>query len=174
MLFRSREDLAFVANLTGAQGDSAFVDNLVEESKRLPREDSAFVANLVEETAPLSTERSWAGWYFHAWEKYAAFDGRAPRVEYWIFNLVNFLAGLFLIAILQPGGAVGIGILFYLVALFLPMIAVQVRRLHDTDRSGWNLLLNFIPLIGSIVLLVFFLQRGTQGRNLYGPDPRYE
>jgi uncharacterized membrane protein YhaH (DUF805 family) len=54
------------------------------------------------------------------------------------------------------------------------MLAVQARRLHDTDRSGWNILLHFIPLIGFIVLFVYFLQPGTQGENKYGPDPRYE
>lgn len=69
---------------------------------------------------------------------------------------------------------VGIGLLsgLYTVAVALPWWAVSVRRLHDTDRSGWWLLIQVFPLIGSIVILIFTLQAGIQGGNEYGPDPK--
>ena len=56
-------------------------------------------------------------------------------------------------------------------ALFLPGLAVSIRRLHDRDKSGWWVLLAFIPLIGAIILLIWFIMRGTQGPNRFGPDP---
>ena len=60
----------------------------------------------------------------------------------------------------------------YTLAVLLPSIAVTVRRLHDTDRTGWWILLGFIPIIGGIVLLVFYVLEGTRGPNRYGPDPK--
>jgi len=89
--------------------------------------------------------------------KYADFNGRATRSEYWWFFLFVVLAG----AILSMFGRPLAGV-FYLATL-LPWLAVAVRRLHDTDRSGWWLLVGFVPLVGTIVLLVFFTQKSTGG-----------
>lgn len=121
--------------------------------------------------------------------RYADFSGRSRRMEYWMFRLFEFLVfvgGFFFIAFLgglmrgaggeQAGGIVGgIGMLalgLFLLGSIIPSIAVTVRRLHDTNRSGWMLLLGFIPLIGGIVLLVFMFSEGTRGPNDYGNDPK--
>ena len=104
---------------------------------------------------------------------YANFDGRAARPEFWwfaLFYLLVQLAGGALDAALFPRTFGPIGTLAGL-ALLLPYLAVGARRLHDTDRSGWWLLLSLVPVIGAIVLIVFFVQRGTPGENRFGPPP---
>jgi uncharacterized membrane protein YhaH (DUF805 family) len=104
--------------------------------------------------------------------KYATFSGRAQRSEYWYFFLlmiiVNIVASVLDSAIF---GDIPVLYLIATLALLVPSIAAAVRRLHDTDRSGWWLLLGFIPVVGDIVLIVFFCQRGTVGSNQFGPDP---
>ncbi len=101
---------------------------------------------------------------------YVTFSGRARRSEYWYFVLFNILASFAASALDM---AIGTMILQLLVALglFLPGISVTVRRLHDKDRSGWWYWLVLIPLIGWIVLLVWFVQKGTDGDNRFGADP---
>jgi uncharacterized membrane protein YhaH (DUF805 family) len=104
---------------------------------------------------------------------YVGFTGRAARSEFWFWVLFVFLvtiAAEFLDAMLfaqQFGLLSGIVTL----ALFLPGLAVSVRRLHDRDKSGWFVLLYFIPLIGFIILLIWYCMRGTIGPNRFGPDP---
>ncbi len=95
--------------------------------------------------------------------KYATFSGRASRSEYWWFVLFNFIAQV-VAAILSENLSYAVA-----VALLLPGIAVGVRRLHDRDKSGWWMLLIFIPLIGSIVLLVWYCQKGSESDNRFGP-----
>ena len=105
--------------------------------------------------------------------KYATFSGRARRSEYWFWVLFGTLIGLGAFLIDRAGAAgwgEAIGDLIGLI-LLLPTLAVSVRRLHDIDRTGWWLLINFIPLLGIIVLLVWYCTRGTIGLNRYGPDP---
>lgn len=106
-------------------------------------------------------------------DKYATFSGRAARPELWWWVLAVFLAGLVFNALdfLLFGEAELISTLFSL-AVLLPNLAVGARRLHDIDRSGWWLLVGLVPLVGWIVLLVFFVQDGTVGPNRYGPDPK--
>jgi uncharacterized membrane protein YhaH (DUF805 family) len=117
-------------------------------------------------------------WYFKALKKYAVFDGRAGQKEYWYFSLFSFIIIIILSVIDIVTGTfnakVGIGLLggIYTLAVLIPGIAVSVRRLHDTDRSGWWLLINGIPLIGVIVFLVFTAQDGTPGDNQYGSNPK--
>jgi len=108
--------------------------------------------------------------------KYVSFEGRAARPEYWWWVLFVVLAGVILrivgalvLGVDSGGGSVLSG-LFYL-AVFLPGLAVAARRLHDTDRTGWWLLLALIPVIGSLVLLYFMVQPGTNGPNQYGTAP---
>jgi uncharacterized membrane protein YhaH (DUF805 family) len=101
---------------------------------------------------------------------YATFEGRAARSEYWFFFLFCFLvqvAGNILLYRLPLMQEVVLG-LFGLVVL-IPSIAVAARRLHDIDRSGWWQLIVLIPIIGLIVLIVFYCIRGTEGPNRYGP-----
>ena len=101
---------------------------------------------------------------------YVNFSDRAYRSEYWYWFLFVVL-GQFVTAIVDS--VIGIQLttgIFSLVVL-LPGIAVGVRRLHDLDRSGWWLLLVFVPLVGTIILIVWFCTRGTPGPNRFGPDP---
>lgn len=105
-------------------------------------------------------------------ERYADFQGRAPRSEYWWFVVFNILMSIVIAlvgAVTQTLGNV-LDVIVTL-ALIVPNLAVSVRRLHDTDRSGWWFLLVLIPLIGTIILIVWFVMRGTDGDNRFGPDP---
>jgi uncharacterized membrane protein YhaH (DUF805 family) len=99
--------------------------------------------------------------------KYVDFNGRAVRSEYWFFALFQFLV---LVALSIVDAVVGTGVLSTLgtLALLLPALAVGARRLHDTDKSAWWLLIGLIPLVGAIVLIVFFVQPGTPGANRFG------
>ena len=105
---------------------------------------------------------------------YVGFSGRAPRSEYWywfLFAVLVNIAATIVDAILFSRADVGpIGLIVGL-ALFLPGLAVGVRRLHDLDRSGWWILIVFIPIVGVIILLVWACMRGTLGPNRFGPDP---
>ena len=113
------------------------------------------------------------------YRKYAQFQGRSRRAEYWWFTLFVFIVSFILafvdIAIRggEPGGFGILGGIFSLATL-VPSLAVGVRRLHDTDRTGWWILIGLIPLIGFIVLLIFYVQDGTPGTNKFGPSPKHE
>lgn len=116
-------------------------------------------------------------WYLKVLKNYVGFSGRARRKEYWMFTLFNIIVSFVLgfidgLAGLEAGGGLGMLGLLYSLAVFLPSLAVGVRRLHDTDKSGWWILLGLIPVLGWIVLLVFFVMEGTQGDNRFGPDPK--
>lgn len=97
--------------------------------------------------------------------KYADFSGRASRSEYWFFALFGFLGQLVGSMIDPMLGAV------FTVAILLPSLAAAVRRLHDTDRSGWFYLLALIPVIGGLILLVLFCLSGTDGPNRFDSEP---
>jgi uncharacterized membrane protein YhaH (DUF805 family) len=114
-------------------------------------------------------------------KKYADFTGRTRRAEFWWFVLVNlgFYVSLFVLALIL--GSIsdvlgGFGVLLYVVyglGVIVPSLALAVRRLHDTNKSGWLLLIGLIPLVGPIVLLVFYVIDGDPGENQYGPSPKY-
>ncbi|MFG2308760.1 DUF805 domain-containing protein [Streptomyces sp. NPDC048566] len=110
-------------------------------------------------------------WYVDVLKKYAVFSGRARRQEYWMFFLFNLIIAIVL-AIL--GRAMGTSILsgLYSLAVLLPGLGVAVRRLHDTDRSGWWILIGLIPLVGAIILIVFLASEGKREPNQYGPNPK--
>ncbi|MBO0654186.1 DUF805 domain-containing protein [Streptomyces triculaminicus] len=110
-------------------------------------------------------------WYVDVLKKYATFSGRAGRPEFWMFTLISFVISIVLAVIDSALGTAPVIGLVYSLAVLLPGLAVGTRRLHDIDRSGWWLLLALIPLLGSIVLLVFFALPGTPGENSYGPKP---
>ena len=111
-------------------------------------------------------------WYIKVLQHYFDFEGRARRKEFWMFVLVNLFV------------AIGVGIIgsmfgieqtlsgLYSLAVFIPYLAVSVRRLHDTGRTGWWVLIYLIPLLGALVLLVFYVLDGEPGENEYGPDPK--
>jgi uncharacterized membrane protein YhaH (DUF805 family) len=117
-------------------------------------------------------------WYLDVLKKYAVFSGRARRKEYWFFVLFNIIASIVLAIVDTMTGTMsmtyGIGLLgcIYSLLVLIPSIAVGVRRLHDTDRSGWWLLLALVPFIGIIVLIVFFVMDSTPGDNRFGPNPK--
>jgi uncharacterized membrane protein YhaH (DUF805 family) len=118
-------------------------------------------------------------WYLDILKnKYAQFTGRARRKEYWYFVLFNLLASIVLGVVDGITGTysedAGLGLLggIYALAVFIPSIAVAMRRLHDTGRSGWWLLLALIPILGFLVLLVFMLLDSEPGDNQYGPNPK--
>ena len=105
--------------------------------------------------------------------KYATFQGRACRSEYWYFYLFDIIV-LLIAAIIDLaifGSDVSVVGSIWALATLIPIIAVGVRRLHDIDRTGWWLLLSLIPLIGWIILLVWFCTRGTAGSNRFGNNP---
>ena len=111
-------------------------------------------------------------WYLGCWKKYAEFAGRARRQEFWMFVLFNCLASVALgvvDGILGTNGGLG-GL--YSLAVLIPSLAVSVRRLHDTDRSGWWILVNIIPLIGCIIYLVFLCSDSKPGENRFGANPK--
>ncbi len=112
--------------------------------------------------------------------KYATFEGRAARPEYWwwilamviLFAILGVVDGAFIAPLMgfepfQKEAGQPLSLLASL-GLLLPNLALAVRRLHDTDRSGWWLLIGLIPIVGSLVLLVFYILPGTQGQNRFG------
>lgn len=109
------------------------------------------------------------GCFLAALRKYAVFSGRASRKEYWAFQLYYFLL-MILATILDA--VIGTGIILQIIlmlALFLPALAVMIRRLHDADRTGWWVLLMFIPIVNIIAWIVFGVMEGTAGENRFGP-----
>jgi uncharacterized membrane protein YhaH (DUF805 family) len=127
-------------------------------------------------------------WYLMVWKRYAEFEGRSRRKEFWMFVLFNLLAILALAALGGAGMAMSEdygGFLFiplgiYVLAALIPNLAVSVRRFHDIDKSGWLLLLlivlgmiPFVGVIASIVEIVLFCQDGNPGINQYGPNPKF-
>lgn len=114
----------------------------------------------------------------NAYRNFANFSGRARRAEYWWWTLFATLVYLGAEAVnlgaySMDGGANPAGLIILLVILF-PGIALSVRRLHDTGRSGWWLLVNVLPLIGYLIFLYWMIKRGDQGANEFGPDPTAE
>ncbi|HEV7802196.1 MAG TPA: DUF805 domain-containing protein [Burkholderiales bacterium] len=110
-------------------------------------------------------------WYLQVLKRYAEFSGRASRTEFWMFTLVNFIV---VVVLSLLDSFIGFGLLgmIYGLGVLIPSLAVSVRRLHDTNRSGWWLLIGLIPVIGFIVLLVFMVQDSDAGDNQYGSNPK--
>ena len=110
--------------------------------------------------------------YLGCWKKYAEFSGRARRQEFWMFFLFNFLAffALGIVDVLLGTSCALCGL--YNLAAIIPGLAVIVRRLHDTDHSGWWYWIGLIPLIGFIVLLVFLCSDSKPGENRFGANPK--
>ena len=117
-------------------------------------------------------------WYLDVLKnKYATFSGRARRKEYWMFVLINLVVSVVLALIDGLIGSVsetGMGLLssVYSIGVLIPSLALSVRRLHDTGRTGWWVLISIIPVIGAVVLLVFMLLDSEPGSNRYGANPK--
>lgn len=129
--------------------------------------------------------------YKSMFKKYAKFNGRSRRSEYWFATLANYILMMIVYAILyipmiidivnngEPttatiaiSGILGLLILVYALAILVPSLALSVRRLHDTGRSGWCLLLSLIPFVGGIIVFVFMVLDSQPGTNKYGPNPK--
>jgi len=110
-------------------------------------------------------------WYIKALKNYATFNGRAQRKENWMFGLFHVLIYTIFFAADRAMGTEFMEIL-YVLALFIPGLAVTVRRLHDIDKSGWWYLIILVPIIGMIVLTVFWCLDSTPGNNRFGPNPK--
>ena len=110
-------------------------------------------------------------WYLMVLKKYVVFGERARRKEFWYFALISFIISVILSLI---DTAIGMNVLgsIYGLAVLLPSIAVGARRLHDTGRTGWWLLIGFIPLVGTIILIIFFAIDSQPGENKYGPSSK--
>lgn len=117
-------------------------------------------------------------WYLKVLKQYADFRGRARRKEYWMYILFNLIFGVIAISIDNAAGTahpeLGYGVFYglYALAVFIPGIAVSVRRLHDIGKSGWMLLVALIPIIGGIWLLVLLASNGQPGTNQWGENPK--
>jgi uncharacterized membrane protein YhaH (DUF805 family) len=125
-------------------------------------------------------------WVLEVFNKYAEFNGRARRKEYWYFYLFNFIVSIVISVIGQvmayqsDNESTSLSIIYsvvvilYSLILVLPQWAVTVRRLHDTNRSGWWILIQLIPIIGAIITLIYLIEDSTPGDNQYGPNPKAE
>jgi uncharacterized membrane protein YhaH (DUF805 family) len=125
-------------------------------------------------------------WMLMPLRRYADFSGRSRRKEYWMFVLLNVILSAISLGALavtyyadmsESAMTTIVTPIFFLHGLaslifIIPGLAVTIRRLHDTDRSGWNILFGLIPLVGALLLLVFYITEGTQGPNRFGPDPK--
>nr|WP_228030323.1 DUF805 domain-containing protein [Gimesia benthica] len=125
----------------------------------------------------LETKGDKMNWYLTVLKKYAEFSGRARRKEYWMFALMNFLISI-LISIVgavigDTDGLIAVSLSgVYALFIFIPSLAVTVRRLHDTNKSGWWILISLVPLIGGLVLLIFMVIDSDPNENAYGPNPK--
>jgi uncharacterized membrane protein YhaH (DUF805 family) len=119
-------------------------------------------------------------WYLKVLRQYADFGARARRTEFWMFTLFSAIISIVLLIIDNAAGltfgerAMTSGVLgtIYSLAVLIPTLAVSVRRLHDTGRTGWWILIGLIPLIGAIVLIVWYCTDGKPGHNQWGPNPK--
>lgn len=119
-------------------------------------------------------------WMLLPYRRYFDFSGRSCRKEYWMFQLLWLLAlfsvaAVFALFDLKGGAPFGVAMIaltvIFVLGSIIPAFAVQVRRFHDQDKSGWMVLLNFLPYVGGLVVFVFMCLRGTTGTNRFGPDP---
>jgi uncharacterized membrane protein YhaH (DUF805 family) len=126
----------------------------------------------------LSVKGGSMNWYLKAFKNYAVFGGRAQRKEYWYFVLFNIIFSILLTAVDSMAGTLdsstdaGLFGGIYALVVFVPSIAVAVRRLHDVDKSAWWMLIGIVPVIGVIILFIFMVKDGDYNENRYGKNPK--
>ena len=108
-------------------------------------------------------------WFLIALKKYAVFNGRASRSEYWYFTLFYIIILIALVLLDTVIGTAGILSGIAMLGFFIPSLAVTIRRLHDIDKSGWWILISIVPIVG-LILFIFLVKKGTDGDNRFGPD----
>ncbi|WP_411341562.1 DUF805 domain-containing protein [Sphingopyxis sp. J-6] len=123
-------------------------------------------------------------WMLMPFKRYADFNGRSQRMEYWMFTLFVTIIAFALVIVagilggFSDSGETGLSmiviipLILLVLATIIPSIAVTVRRFHDQDKSGWFYLLGFIPYVGGIIVFIFMCIDGTPGPNRFGPDPK--
>jgi uncharacterized membrane protein YhaH (DUF805 family) len=111
-------------------------------------------------------------YYTEVLKKYTVFSGRARRAEFWMFTLINLIISLVLAGIDAALGLTNVFGGIYSLAVLLPSLGVSCRRLHDIDRSGWWLLIGLIPLIGWVILIIWYAKDGDPGDNRFGSNPK--
>lgn len=117
-------------------------------------------------------------YFVECFKKYAQFSGRSRRAEYWTFYLITILIYFVLLGLAAAMRDSSVAWLMYgvagvfILAAIIPMLSATVRRLHDGGHSGWTYLIGFIPLVGSIILLVYLLQDSQPGENKWGANPK--
>jgi len=111
-------------------------------------------------------------WYVKVLKDYANFSGRSRREEFWMFQLFNFLIGIVFAILIFAVPEISILNTIYSLIIFVPNLAVAIRRLHDTGKSGWNLLFILIPLVGAILLIVWWATDSEHGPNKWGDNPK--
>ena len=111
--------------------------------------------------------------YVDCWKKFATFSGRSRRKEFWLFWLINVAINYGLQLIAVPLGTIGMVIvLLFSLAILVPSLAVAARRMHDIGKSGWWVLINLVPLIGSIWFIVLAAKDSVAGSNKWGDCPK--
>ncbi|GGL47680.1 DUF805 domain-containing protein [Sporolactobacillus putidus] len=111
-------------------------------------------------------------WYLDVIKNYVGFSGRATRTEFWVFTLINVIVSYVAIQLDYLLGSGKLIYYLYTLAVFLPSLAVSIRRLHDIGRTGWWILLALIPILGWIVLLIYDCTDSQDKENVYGPYPK--
>lgn len=185
------ESLKNIENLHRLKSEGVITEEEFEKSKEKilfgPRTVGAGNRAVSERAAtlggPLPGQDDFVAWITLALKRYSDFTGRSTRTEFWMFQLVYVVLFLFIFLVVSVGvsepdvGFTAFGfltLLFGAVALLglvVPLLAVEVRRFHDQDKSGWFVLLNLVPYVGPIIVLVMMMIEGTSGENAYGPDP---
>jgi uncharacterized membrane protein YhaH (DUF805 family) len=111
-------------------------------------------------------------YYTEVLKKYTVFSGRARRAEFWMFQLINLIISLVLTGIDAALGLTNVLSGIYGLAVLLPSLGVSCRRLHDIDRSGWWMLIGLIPIVGWIIVIIWYAKDGDPGDNRFGPNPK--
>ena len=167
------EAIKRIEQLHKLRSDGVITDEDFERSKERILHSPPMAAARPSFAAPTIQTGELMTWFKLPLQRYADFNGRSRRKEFWLFQLIYVpitLAailfaglGLFSLATVILGAAI--------IGLFIPQLALQVRRFHDQDKSGWFVLFNLVPYVGGFVVLVFMCLRGTPGPNRFGDDP---
>ena len=110
-------------------------------------------------------------WYIGVLKNYAGFSGRARRQEFWMFVLFNVIVAV-LLSVIDAVAGLGFLSLLYALAVIVPSLAVSVRRLHDTGKPWFWILIGLIPIVGGLILIYFYVLDSAPGDNEFGPNPK--
>jgi len=173
-----QDTVSSIENLHRLKSQGVITEEEFEKSKaRLlfdsPKKKASVPITAPKAPIPLPAADDHVGWMILPIKRYLEFEGRSSRKEFWMYQLaylVLLVGAVVIAAVLPPLGA-ALLILGFL-GMFLPLLAVEVRRFHDQDRSGWLALMNLLPYVGPIIVFAFMLVPGTEGDNRFGEDPR--